>query len=148
MKKNLAILVLIIVVGVVAFYAGLNFSSKRNSLGDLSDNMRDLRRLSSEERQQIFEQGGNHIDRRAGQAGFNLTNGEIIDKNGTSLTVKLLEGGSKIIFFSDSTYFTKSVESSVDDFTVGEQISVRGSENSDGSITARSVQVTKISLEE
>lgn len=90
---------------------------------------------------------------RRGGAGQNggFTGGEVIAKDGTSIIVKLrdprqststdAQGGSKIVFVSSSTAVMKSVEGSLSDVAVGEQVTVSGSANPDGSITAQSIQI-------
>jgi hypothetical protein len=78
---------------------------------------------------------------RRGGAGSGFAGGQIISKNDTSITLQSPDGSSLIVFISTSTPVTKSVQGSLSDLTVGEQVSVTGSTNSDGSIVAQSVQV-------
>lgn len=69
------------------------------------------------------------------------TAGEVIAKDDTSITVKLQDGGSKIVFFTPTTPVTKTVPASTADVAVGEQVLVTGSTNADGSVLAQSIRV-------
>lgn len=51
------------------------------------------------------------------------------------------DGSSKIVLFSDFTTYNKTSEGSKSDLKVGEKIAVFGTDNSDGSVTAQSVQL-------
>ena len=76
-----------------------------------------------------------------GDSSSSFVSGEVIAKDDTSVTVKLADGGSQIIFLSDSTQITKSATGVADDLSAGTNISANGSKNTDGSISAKTVQI-------
>ena len=76
--------------------------------------------------------------------GFRPVNGEIIAVDDKSMTVKLVDGSSKIIILSQKTEYNKAAEGSVADLTVGTRVTVFGTDNTDGSVTAESVQLNPI----
>lgn len=136
-KKYVPYLITVIV-GVLAFYAGTSYASLSGGRSGLprgiSGNMQNFANLSPEERQQRFQQLG-------GMMSGTFANGEIMNNDGKSVTVKLRDGGSKIIFFSDSTKVTKTTDGTSKDLITGKNISVSGTTNSDGSLTAESIQI-------
>lgn len=75
------------------------------------------------------------------QTGIAPVSGQIVSLDDKSATIKLKDGGSKIILFSDSTVFNKNTTGSKSDLTQNEQIMVTGSQNSDGSITAQTLNI-------
>ncbi|MEP7166361.1 MAG: DUF5666 domain-containing protein [Candidatus Woesebacteria bacterium] len=74
-------------------------------------------------------------------AGFRPVAGEIIAADDTSITVKLQDGSSKIVMLSDKTTINKADTATKTDLKVGTQVAVFGQDNSDGSVTAQSVQL-------
>jgi hypothetical protein len=68
-------------------------------------------------------------------------NGEIIAADEKSITVKLQDGSSKIVLLSDKTEINKTASTTKEDLKVGEKVAAFGTENSDGSVTAQSVQL-------
>jgi hypothetical protein len=142
MKKILPIFVLVVlIVGGGAFFAGMKYGQSR---GSNNFSRADFQNLSPEERQQRMQQTGAVGGFRAmggNNRGNGFISGEIISKNDTSITVKLPDGGSKIVFFSDSTSITKSTDGVSGDLETGKTIMVNGTTNSDGSITAANIQI-------
>lgn len=76
---------------------------------------------------------------------FNTGNGafsgKVTAKDESSMTIQTRDGSSKIVLFTGSTQVLKSSAGIVDDVSVGTQISAIGTQNSDGSITAQSIQI-------
>lgn len=132
---------LIIIVG--AFFGGMKYGQSKKSI-----TTQDLQNLSSDQRQQLFQQtrgagnstGGRRGAGANGQNG-NFVNGDIIGKDDKSITVSLNGNGSKIVFFSDTTKIGKIVDGTTADLEVGKQVMVEGTKNSDGSLTAQSIQL-------
>lgn len=84
--------------------------------------------------------GGARGTRNTGGLG-GFTSGEIISKDDKSITVKLMDGGSKIVFFTDKTAVTKNTSGAISDLVLNEQVVVNGSANSDGSVNAQTIQL-------
>ena len=74
-------------------------------------------------------------------AGGGFTNGEIIKADDTSITLKLQDGGSKIVFVSPSAVITKQAAGSKSDLQIGQNVMVNGTANADGSLSANMVQL-------
>lgn len=98
--------------------------------------------MSPEQRQQLFQGniGGSFQRGIGGGVGTNFLNGEVIAKDGQSLTLKMPDGGSKIVFFSDSTQISKTTEGSITDIEIGKQIMRSSDQNPDGSYTGKTIQ--------
>jgi hypothetical protein len=142
MNKSIAIIILIVVlVGSLAFYSGMRYAQNKISKSNVSQvNFQNLQNLSPQERQKRLQEFGMRF-RSGNQRDANFAAGEIIAKDDKSVTIKLRDGGSKIIFFSGSTEITKFVAGNLEDLEVGKNIVVNGSTNPDGSITAQSIQL-------
>lgn len=131
-KLLLVAVAVVVVVGGGAFYGGMKYAQGK----------------AVSNRQQMFGQTGANISGgftggRGGQGaiGGGLVSGDIIFKDNQSITVKMRDGSSKIVFFSDATEISKFVAGASADLGVGKTVSVMGKTNSDGSITATSVQL-------
>ncbi len=85
--------------------------------------------------------GGGARRGMGGRAGGQFISGEILNKDDKSVTIKLQDGGSKIVFLSSSTTIGKATNGSLSDLTTGAFISVGGSQNNDGSVTAQTIQI-------
>lgn len=138
-KKIIAIIISIAIVGGGSFYAGMKYSQSKNSTigrGGFAN-------LSPEERQARFQQFGvNGAGRQGGmRANGGFIGGEIISKDDKSITVKLNDGGSKIILFSTSTQIIKSSAAAAKDLKIGQNITANGDVNQDGSVSAKLIQL-------
>jgi len=94
----------------------------------------------------FLRQFGTGQGMRAGQGqgtrqGFRPVSGEIISADEKSVTVKLQDGSSKIVLFSSKMTINKAAEGTSADLKVGERVSVFGTENTDGSVTAQNIQL-------
>ena len=126
MNKTLfSIIAVAVVVGVASFYVGMQYANSANT-------------AARNDRATTFQGvGGQRL--RSGGGGFAV--GEIISKDDKSVTVKLQDGGSKIIFYSDATTIGKSVSGAPSDLVTGKTVTVNGTANQDGSVTAQSIQL-------
>ena len=127
-NKIIILVVAVLIVSAGSFYGGVlyekntgqrSFNFDRNQMGNLPSNTNGSMRME----------------------GMGANSGEIISKDDTSITLKLADGGSKIIFFSETTEISKNTAGNLEDLEVGKNIVVQGTENSDGSITAQSIQI-------
>jgi len=125
MKKVVPIIIVsVVLVGAGAFWAGMKYDQAQTAA-----------RFS-----QRF-QGNGSAPGNGRAAGNGVTAGQIISKDSQSLTVKLRDGGSKIVFLSGSTEISKFAAGSTDDLSVGQTVTVTGQANADGSLTAQTIQI-------
>lgn len=78
--------------------------------------------------------------RGAGAAGGFVV-GQVSALGTDSITVQLANGNSQVIFYSSSTPVTEPTEVSPSTLTTGTNVMVGGTQNSDGSFTAETIQV-------
>ncbi|MFH1180792.1 MAG: DUF5666 domain-containing protein [bacterium] len=135
MKKIIPLAAVLVLSVGGAFYGGMKYQQTKSPLGEFSQG----------QRQQMF-QGNVGASFRQGAAGrtaggMGFLSGEVISIDSQSLTLKISDGSSKIVFFSDSTQISKTAEASKSDIEIGRQITVSGGQNSDGSYTAQSIQL-------
>ena len=122
-----------LVFGVGGFYGGMKYQqSKVSSRGGfmMQGNFNGQK-----------QGAGTNLRGANGNAGAGMANGEIIAKDEKSITVKLRDGGSKIIFYSTSTQVKKIIDGAAADLEIGKQATISGTSNQDGSITAQAIQM-------
>ncbi|MFA5249413.1 MAG: DUF5666 domain-containing protein [Candidatus Paceibacterota bacterium] len=135
-KKIIAIFAIIVLaVGGAAFFGGMKYGQSKSG-GKFSDRMGSYQNG-------MPGSGPTGAVKGSGSKTLNggMIAGEILSKDDKSLTVKSADGSSKIIFFSQTTKALEEAETSLDKLAVGQQITVNGSSNSDGSVNAQSIQI-------
>lgn len=126
MKNNTLFITIIVavVVGAAAFFGGILYQKSQAST------------TSGQ-----FGQGGNGQGRGAGRRNGGATIGQVVGEDANSITVQLQDGSSKIINISSSTTFNKTAPAAKSDVQTGTRVAAFGTPNSDGSITAQSIQI-------
>jgi len=135
-NKKIVFIVVGIIVLIGVFYGGMTYGqSKATTTANTANASR-------------AGQFGRNVGGRASGGGF--VSGEILSKDATSIIVKLNNNdptsttngtGSKIIFFDASTTVSKMAAGSINELATGTQISITGTANPDGSVTAKSIQI-------
>lgn len=128
MKQNVFVFALIaVIIGGGAFYGGMKYEQVR----------------SPAQRSQF----GNRVPGIGGRlrGGFRPVNGEIIASDAKSITVKLSNNSSRIIFVSAKTMINKAAAAAQSELVVGAKVAVFGTDNADGSVTAQNIQLNPIS---
>ncbi len=105
-----------------------NFGRSQNGLGDGN--------------QRFQNGGGPGVMNSEGRSQMGrMTAGEVLSIDGSSMTVKLRDGGSRLILLSNDTKVSKSIDGQTSDIKQGQNVVVNGSSNQDGSLVAESVQL-------
>lgn len=79
--------------------------------------------------------------RTGGATGGGFVAGTVVSMSSDNMTIQLANGNTQIVFYSSSTAVIKPEPASVSDLTTGTMVMIGGTENSDGSLTAASIQV-------
>lgn len=135
-NKNIIIaIVAVVVVGVGAFFGGIQYQKmQRGQMNNFAGQAGFQGR---------FGQGGNGQGNQARRIGANggAVVGEILSTDDTSITVKLMDGSTKIVLLTDKSAINKAATATKSDLKTGENVAVFGTPNSDGSVTATSIQL-------
>ncbi len=131
MKKIIPIIIVAAFLIGGSFYGGMLYGQSKKSLAGP---------------QNFQANGGNFQRGTTKDSGAAMLNGEVTAKDEQSLTIKTSDGSSKIVFFSDATQISRMAEGTVSDVEIGKQIIVTGQQNSDGSYTAKTIQLSPRSM--
>lgn len=134
MKIFLGVIVGLVLLAAV-FYGGMRYGQQNN--------------LQTNSFQQGAMAGGLTRGNGGGIGGANRTNragggfltGEILAQDDKSITLKMRDGGSKIVFLSAKTQISKLVDAIMGDLMIGKNVTINGTANSDGSLVATSIQI-------
>lgn len=131
-KIVIAVIAGILVVGGGSFYAGTKFAG--------GGSRPDFAQIEQGGQMRGGPDAAGGMQNRQGAMGGGTT-GEIIAKDDTSITVKLADGSSRVVTVSSSTSVSKMTSGSATDLVIGENVVVMGTTNSDGSVSAQSIQL-------
>lgn len=142
MKNNYLITaILVLVFTGVGFYGGMKYQqSKATSFTGQFNN-----RQGTARNNQFGNVTGTIRNGGVNRGGFKPVAGEIISSDDKSITVKLQDESSKIVLINNKTVINKAETVTKSELKVGEKVSVFGSENTDGSVTAQNIQLNPIS---
>ncbi len=128
MKKHTIIsIAVVVVVGLAAFFGGMAVG-KSSAAGALRS------RLGA------FGSGAGTFAARGGQGAGFLT-GSVIAMDSQSITLQDRAGSSHIVLYSTSTAVSKPTVVPSSDIQTGDNVTVMGTANSDGSFTASSIDI-------
>lgn len=123
------LIVAVVIAAGAAFYGGMQY--QKNKAPQDTGGFRG----------QFGQNGSGQRRGMTGGSGTRPVTGEILSADNTSITVKLPDGSSKIVILSDKTTINKAAEATKTDLTAGTNIAAFGTQNTDGSVTAVSIQL-------
>ena len=125
--KPIVTVIIVVVVGALAFYGGTQYQLSKQSAG---------RSFAAGQ----FGAGRTGTGTRRTGNGQPVS-GEILNIDSSSLTVKLVDGSSRIVLLTDKTIFNKTATVDKSELKVGDKVGVFGTTNTDGSVSAQNVQL-------
>lgn len=134
MKNNnlLIAIIIAVVVGAAGFFGGMKYQESKRPTFSRQFNGQAM--------------GAQTGIRQGNRNGFRPVNGEILSADDKSITVKLIDGSSKIVLLSDKTIINKADQATKSDLKTGEKVAAFGTENSDGSMTAQNIQLNPTNI--
>ena len=128
-KKIIGIATIALVVGIGVGYGGANAFRSGVPGQNMQGNFSAIK-------------GGDMSGVRAGGAwNGGMLSGTVATKDSGSITINTKDGSSHIVLITPATSFLKSVSGAQSDVSVDSTVIVSGMTNSDGSVTAQSVQI-------
>lgn len=123
MKKEILFLIILILVAVGAFYGGMKYQQSKIP------------------KRTFFQREGQTTQMRE-----RVLSGEVISKDEKSLTLKLPDGSTRIVFISDSTKVSKMVKGNLNDIEPGKQVLIIGSQTTEGTFFADQIQLSPLNF--
>lgn len=128
-----------IIVAALAFYGGMQYQKSESPISSAFENRSGMMQGLNDGSYTGGNAGGGRTGGRMTNGGF--ASGDILSMDDKSVTIKLRNGGSQIVLFSDKTQVVKSEQRALTDLAVGQSLTITGTTNTDGSITADSIQI-------
>ncbi len=141
MKYNATNTIIIaVVIGVLGFFGGMKYQQTKTSAFNRGFGMMQGGEQNSNGARRQFGTGAS-----GARMGFRPVSGEIISSDEASITVKLDDGSSKIVMFSNSTAINKAESATQSELMKGTKVMIFGRENTDGTVDAQNIQLNPIS---
>lgn len=153
-KQYLITLITVIVIGAGAFFGGMMFQKSQDSIKGLTGTAltKKLESLGSTAGTRTFDGNINGANFPGGfpggdtnasgrRAGGGFVNGQIISMDNQSITIKQQDNSTKTVYYSSTTKIDKTVTGASSDLTVGTDVTTSGTSNTDGSVTATTIQI-------
>ena len=137
MNKTITLIIIAVIIAGGSFYAGMKYGGSQTSQTTRTRGAGTFAGTSN-------NTGTGGFARGAGGAGGGLTSGSIISKDSQSITLSIQTGGSKIVFVSPTTQIMKTAAGTLNDLAVGTNVLITGPTNSDGTVSAQSVQIRPV----
>ncbi len=126
-KQIISMVILLIVFSAGSFFAGTKYQQSKLTSGF----------------KQMTANGAQNGVRSGTRTGASIPNiGEITKVDDSSITIKTMDGSSKIILISDSTVFNQSTSAAKTDLKVGSKVEITGDQNTDGSVTGKTINLS------
>lgn len=133
MKKIIPLIVVLIIAIGGSFFGGMKYGENKSLAGKFPG--------GNFQGEAMQNGGGPSSSTGSTIRSGNMLSGAIISLDDESLTLQTQDGSSKIVLFSDSTEVLKTTTGSANDLKTGNTVMVSGTQNSDGSYTAKIIQV-------
>lgn len=138
-NTNLIIMILIgvIVLG-AGFFGGMQYQKSQVPSFQFGNG------VNGQNFRQGMMNGGSQQNNQTGRMmgrGNGAVRGEIINADDKTITVKLTDGSTKLVLIGSGSTVSQSVTATVKDLTVGKQVAVFGTANTDGSVTAQTLEL-------
>lgn len=146
-KKYVLPVSLSLVFLIIGFGSGVLYQKNhlKSSLSNRSGQFQMGQGMGNRGGNQTGPNGNNSGTPRNNNVGF--VTGEITKIDDTSVTLKTVDGGSKIVLISGDTTFNQSASATKDDLKVGSKIMVTGNTDTNtGSITGKTIQLNPATL--
>lgn len=138
-----AVVIVAVVAGGVGFVGGMKFQQQRVpvNVGRFANGQFGNGQMMRGNNQQFGNQQSGQAVGNGMRGTFRPVNGSIVSVSDNTMTVKLEDGSTKIILFSDTTQLNKAAQATKQDLKVGTTVAVFGQTNADGSVSAQNIQL-------
>ena len=135
MKITLSIAITAVIFGIGGFVGGTQYQKSHTKVATVPGFNQRANGAGNQRPEGI--NGG----RMGAGTGFRPVSGEITGLSGNTLTITQANGTTSQVTISGSTEISQTTSGSTSDLSTGEQVMVVGSQASDGSIAAESIQL-------